>query len=595
MKTHLIILSIVLSQLTFSQNRSSRSAFWSEDFANGMNGNNGDGAWTTSGPDSAVWKHSFYGSSGEFSGSTPQPNTSTAANGFMLFDADSVNFINSPVYQNLSGSLISPKIDLSAEGSVVISFEHWFQYCCKLLNFELMLGVSNDDGATWHEIPVDDNLPSSALGQNPTLVSLNISPYAANQDSVRLRFRWGNVPHYFWVIDDIQLREAPPYDLELQDFVWETDYVGHPGFTTHGLHYTTVPSSDEYAFLFSGTSHNAGSLTIDSWLELEITDPIGSVTTLYSDTTLLAPLDSVRDTLRFQLPSIDGDYDFKLQAMTDNISLDTSHNNLDSVRITNTSHGIMFSKDNGLSSNIGAWNGDNGNGTSNGFVLVTAFRFKEVTSFCEIEVHFHPNSDIGALVYPVVYHVDSTNGNFVLDYVGYDYPINSNYQLNMLVQNNGTIEWDTATTYLLGVGHYGGPDKTVVLMSDHRSEFNQSTFLYDPSPIGAPWNILDRAPFIRPYFDIWTCIGSSDDISSDIAVSIHPNPSVGNIYLSWDEIFKPTVFHIYSSDGKLVKSGTVNQSVNEFNLDCTNVENGVYSVTLIGDKGVSSQQFIIAR
>jgi hypothetical protein len=43
------------------------TAFFYEDFANGLNGNNGVGAWTTTGVDSALWLYDLDGPNGNFS------------------------------------------------------------------------------------------------------------------------------------------------------------------------------------------------------------------------------------------------------------------------------------------------------------------------------------------------------------------------------------------------------------------------------------------------------------------------------------------------------------------------------------------------
>ena len=138
----------------FGANIDRGSAFWTEDFSNGLAGMGTNGTWTQAGVNQ-IWKHDFFGTSGEWSTGTPTPATTTAANGFMLFDADSVNFVTSPTYNDMAGQLISPVIDLSAESSVSVTFEQEMRFCCNGAALELMLGVSNDGGATWTEYAVD--------------------------------------------------------------------------------------------------------------------------------------------------------------------------------------------------------------------------------------------------------------------------------------------------------------------------------------------------------------------------------------------------------------------------------------------------------
>ena len=63
------------------------SFFWTENFGTGFTGTNG--TWTVGAADGNIWKYSLFAPAGCYSLNTPTPATSTASNGFMLFDADS--------------------------------------------------------------------------------------------------------------------------------------------------------------------------------------------------------------------------------------------------------------------------------------------------------------------------------------------------------------------------------------------------------------------------------------------------------------------------------------------------------------------------
>lgn len=177
--------------------------FWTENFANGLNSSNG--TWTQSGTDQ-IWKHSFYPSSGEWSTGTPQFASTTAANGYMLFDADSVNFPVSPNYVDRDGMLISPSINCSGQATVLLTFEQNVRWCCTQLF--LNVGVSNNGGSTWTDYDVLNGLAANVASPNPELVQLDISSVAANQSNVMIRFSFGGVSHYYWVIDDISLESV---------------------------------------------------------------------------------------------------------------------------------------------------------------------------------------------------------------------------------------------------------------------------------------------------------------------------------------------------------------------------------------------------
>lgn len=64
---------------------------FSEDFANGMTGNNGIGEWTPTGVNAAMWRWSPTGPVGAFSVPTQIIASATVSNGFMMFNGDSAN------------------------------------------------------------------------------------------------------------------------------------------------------------------------------------------------------------------------------------------------------------------------------------------------------------------------------------------------------------------------------------------------------------------------------------------------------------------------------------------------------------------------
>jgi hypothetical protein len=196
--------------------------FWTEDFNGGLTTSNG--TWTSTG----IWKYSFYTTSGAYSGSTPAFASTSAANGFMLFDTDSANadfssgtpvMIASPI--GLSGELVSPVIDLSLQSTALLTFAQDFRWCCTG-TLQLELAVSVDGGTTWgipydltFGVGVNENFGNTNL--NGIFCSVNISDQAANQSNVKLKFSWiadGTAnSHYFWTIDDIGLESLPGNDI----------------------------------------------------------------------------------------------------------------------------------------------------------------------------------------------------------------------------------------------------------------------------------------------------------------------------------------------------------------------------------------------
>lgn len=204
-----------------------------EDFANGFDGNNGVGAWTAEDTgEGMIWQavdeagngYYFDGSAsgvqppaGEFSTNIPSINSTTADNGWMVFDCDYFNTPISDGYENTEGWITSPTLDFSAVGSVVITWEQYFRYCCYPYA-PIYLQVSNDGGATWTTFDAHGSFIESAntASANVLTTSVDISCAAAYSAEVQVRFSYLQAPetgnaysHYYWGIDDVTISENP--------------------------------------------------------------------------------------------------------------------------------------------------------------------------------------------------------------------------------------------------------------------------------------------------------------------------------------------------------------------------------------------------
>ena len=227
-----------------SQARGGGPILFQETFSNGFDGSNGNGAWTPSdNQDGSLWiwvtptgqgqypDETSTGSAhpgGFYSGNAGTFESSTASDGWMIFDNDffhngPINDDNPAIYTE--GALTSPFIDFSSEASVIVTWESYFRYCCQqLAPVQLEVGSTVDGVATWTSFEGHGDFIQSANSQsaNPLTVSLDVSCVAANQDSVQLRFAYRQqfdepaYSHYFWGIDDVVVTSYPEEnDLEI--------------------------------------------------------------------------------------------------------------------------------------------------------------------------------------------------------------------------------------------------------------------------------------------------------------------------------------------------------------------------------------------
>lgn len=199
-----------------------------------------NGVWTTGGADGSGWKHSFFTTSGRWSGGTSPFMSTSAADGFMLFDSDSVNtdYTTSPISMvaapaDLVGELISPTIDLTAEASALLTFQQNFRWCCAGTH-QIEVSVSTDGGTTW-STPVSC-IPTN-VGANDDFESItgsytyqvNLTGAAAGQ-MVNLKFAWigtGGNSHYFWNIDDIEISQLSADNVQnISSYIYDTNGNG---------------------------------------------------------------------------------------------------------------------------------------------------------------------------------------------------------------------------------------------------------------------------------------------------------------------------------------------------------------------------------
>jgi len=248
-----------------------KAIVWTESFDIGStSGGTGGGTYTTSNGDwvasGNIWKHDFETTNGEWSTGTSPFASTTASDGFMLFDSDSVNLTvaqgDQSLYSPYSGDLVSPTIDLSAEGSVVLEFEQDFRYCCTG-SHEINVSVSNDGGASWgtpHDVTggVATNDDYFTTNGDSYKMVVNITAEAANQANVKLKFTWdGNLSgssHYYWNFDDVCLYPLPDNDVQIL-----SSWIA--GENNEGVEYGRCPEDQqETNYLVGSEVYNFGAL-----------------------------------------------------------------------------------------------------------------------------------------------------------------------------------------------------------------------------------------------------------------------------------------------------------------------------------------------
>jgi hypothetical protein len=141
-------------------------------------------------------------------------------------------------------------IDCSMYPNVVLEFN---QRVRMWQTTETIFEVSNNNGATWIQFPVNLDKATSTLYQENSQV--NISTAAGGQANVKLRLRYIGSWDYAWLVDDLKIVEQPAYDLRsLSPFVAGTNNLG--------LEYGKTPVAHlDASYDIGGSAFNFGSAT----------------------------------------------------------------------------------------------------------------------------------------------------------------------------------------------------------------------------------------------------------------------------------------------------------------------------------------------
>ena len=231
-----------IQQQTF--NRSSQdSVIWTNSF-------NDTGEWTFAG-DTGHWNIARKLTDNLIQQGLDSVINSPSGGQFAYIDSDEAG---SGATQSDYISLNNP-IDCSALSFVRLRFNNYFRQ----LNENRSVEISND-GATWNAIGIFPSFPVNTSSSNPIIADVDITDFAAGQDSVFIRFHYEGSFDWFWAIDDIELY-VPPTDLiELEEV-----YYGS-GSAYQNIFYTQIPDnqSNNINLSPSGRIKNMGSSDQDS-------------------------------------------------------------------------------------------------------------------------------------------------------------------------------------------------------------------------------------------------------------------------------------------------------------------------------------------
>ena len=592
---------VVVTPLTNNE-RAPFDILWSQDF--GSTGIGGIPTGWTQGGTNQVWKKTMIGSTGCFGTSTATLTSPTAANGVLIYDADSLNEANTgdctgATYTPLSGEVISETIDLTGEPNVRLEFRQYFRLCCSPTTTFLTVSVSPDGGGTWFDYNVKGTTGINSYNTNNELVSINVSAAIGGSNNVKVKFKFDSgLGVYFWQIDDVQIIEGPLNDVKLERVYNDFSYVD-------GGYYTQTPAGQVAPITFRGAVLNDG-FQAQTTVNMNVSITGAGTYSQNSNTLASFPL-YARDTLMITTPtfnpSVVGTYTMVhtvSQVETDELLSNNSITRV--IKVSDT----VYARDNGV---IGAGitsslsPSDYIGGDVDGSVIATLYEFPAAGVITTASAFVATSTQNGASFDFVLYNIDGT-GNFVEVANSDIYVVAGTADKNKWVTMpfifpGGPYPVLAGESYIIGVRVYGAPTFDLDILNDLTLEGTQpqQTTFVDAGGTGA-WGWIQKAPFLHLNLEAINAGVNENDAQNAVLHQNIPNPAVGNTAVNFEIVKANEVsLSLYDVTGKLIKSinaGRLAAGMHTISVETADVDAGSYFYTLtVGEQKLTKKMTIM--
>ena len=551
---------------------------FSEDFSSGI------GAWTTAGPDGSIWAADNNGPNGQYSAATEKIQSTTNANGFVIFDADLANPGAGP-YTNWLGSLVSPVIDMTGLPYAILTFEQRYRTCCSGA-FYPKVEVSTDGFVTSVEFNVGiPGVVVNSASAPTTKMKVNVSAFlatASNPENFQFRFTWdgsNGTSHYHWQIDDVLLYEANENDLTALNKVLVMGSEEIP--------YHFIPVNQKSPITFSGEVRNDGALA-QTGVNLTVSANNGGGSVSSAASTLNA---GVRDSLitNTWLPPATTPTDYILtytfgQNETD--ATPTDNVLTESIKITRS----IYSVDNGVGGSfISNLSSQSGQALKIGNVMQVMANDKIDSMYITTA---SATTNVGQEIFGEVWRDNGTD---------WEYLATTPYHILTTAQNGQTVKLPLESIVNVSAGdillvvacHNGGATGTEVRFRTAQgvAEGIVQGFTANGEPfyLASPSAVMVRLN-IQPTANL-------DEVSSLVSLgNIFPNPTSGisaiNFTLANAANVNVTITDLTGKVMHAVDNGLVNEGSHSLSFDASNFANGFYYVTVTADGNSVTKKFI---
>ena len=581
---------------------------FTEDFANGLDGNNElSAAWTTGGVNGDLWEQNFDGPTGQFSTNTGALESPTADNGFMLIDCDLYNDDLGNVV-DVQGWIISPELDLSALNSVLVDYSTYFRYCCSNNPdfFPAMIGVSIDDGVNWTDYRMfgyNQFIMGANNASGSIDVTTDISEVAAGESAVLIRFAYNpelNNPmsHYYLGVDDVVVYENP-YANNLAVLQVTNNNVME---LWEVKNYPLEQSPNILAGAVYGNYGSVAQTNVEITFEIiDANDVVLNTTTEVIGDMATNTIDTIYHETNYALADL-GDYRVRatissdeIEEVPDNITLDRE--------LTVTTAVMSYEDMMNLDIQNGPRDNDAGDGFEEGGYANYFFVESEGSSAHGIEVVFGDNSTIGAEVFIQFFEVSDGDINADADNMPIDELTIAEYFIQEVDLENAVyipfedeVVLETGTAYFATMRVFAGENEMWV-----RGTFNidtdNSSYERDMNSDQEPtWFSSADENALRLALNMSLTV--EDLANTKESLTISPNPVTESTIVNYTLDAKATMSYvIFDVNGRLineVKLGNQAAGNHTINLDASNLEAGIYYFNLqVGDASITEKLIVV--
>ena len=612
--TNFIVESKATKKVSTMPNIKSAAPFWTEDFSNGIPSTwtNSTAPWEYRGPGTSPGVNT--GSRGAYSGINNNPATndpissSTASNGFMIFDSDyydnngSSSTMGGGLYPTPhNGDLKTDMIDLSTYTDVMVKMNSYFRtFQGQAFMRFYVNGTYNSQVEVHTNLDVNDSSPDDdvLLVRMPTSVPGNTNVQIEFQFEGTTQSNVNGSGYYFWMIDDIELMETPAHLMDVTDVVhggWNSIPVSQ-GFS---MDYTFKPliqsNANPYTFEMILANIGANDLT-GAQMNIEVYDDINTQVFASNSTPItLVPLDTVLFVAnQTYAPANMGIYNMRFWGSSDSIAYtDTTY--MQAI-ITDS----VYGRDYGNPS--GAWRVGRQCG---GLQVGNIFDIYAADELTSVSTYVADYSVAGAKMFGVLYEVDTTSSpmGFILIDQTDDYTIQSGDLDNWVtIPFNFAINIDPAfgQQYMIAIGGYAHPLDTFGISVSGDAEVTMSRIQDNGCDLGTQgfgyWYWVSETPMVRMNFGtLWTPPSSINETTFNGKISIYPNPTNGIFTIEMNDV-KKDVYSIKITNvlgQEVFENSEFISGFYKGNIDLSAFQKGVYLIEIKNSTATITERIVV--